>query len=190
MANWKSSQSSNFDFLFLKTYEREISYWQKWFVKNSQSKFRLTKFITEWLWLEGILEAPHSRQAFRPDCPEPRPWRHHHLLGQPVPIFSHLHSEKRFPDIQRTSCVSVCGHCLCSCCWAPLRRAWPCPLCTLPSGIWAHQWNHSWTFSSLAEQCQKPDWSPDSQYPLLSPHLPRHPILISERRDETRVKAL
>ena len=40
--------------------------------------------------------------------------------------------------VEGTSCVSVCAHCFWSCHWAPLKRAWLCPLCTLPSGIYIH----------------------------------------------------
>ena len=37
-----------------------------------------------------------------------------------------------------TSNVSVCDHCLWSCQWAPLIRAWLHPPDTLPSGIYVH----------------------------------------------------
>lgn len=35
-----------------------------------------------------------------------------------------------------TTWASVCAHCLWFCHWAALRRAWLCPLCSLPSGIY------------------------------------------------------
>ena len=44
--------------------------------------------------------------------------------------------------------VSVCAHCLWSCHWAPLKRAWFCPLCTLPWSIDTHRLHIPWAFSS------------------------------------------
>ena len=50
--------------------------------------------------------------------------------------------QKWFPDVQRGPrvflFVPICAHHLWSCHWALLRRAWLCPLCTLPSGIYIH----------------------------------------------------
>lgn len=42
--------------------------------------------------------------------------------------------KKCFLMFKGTSCVSVWAHCLV----APLRRAWLCLLCTLPSGFYVH----------------------------------------------------
>lgn len=143
------------------------------------------------LWVQPLC----LRKALRAHCPEPhldiffnylKGWRLHHLLGQPVAVPS------QWKDVcwysENLPCFSLWP--LSLCCWAPLRRAWPYSLCTLPSGICVPQWDPSWAFSCLAEQCQKPDWSLDRQYPLFSPHLPRHPIWILESKDETRVKGL
>lgn len=46
------------------------------------------------------------------------------LLGQPVPVLHHSHSEKLFPHIQRKSPVFVFAHCLWSCQWATPNRTW------------------------------------------------------------------
>jgi len=48
----------------------------------------------------------------------------------------------------RASCVSVCAP-LWSCRWAPLKRAWLRPSCTLPSGTCTHWWDPARAFSSL-----------------------------------------
>ena len=56
-------------------------------------------------------------------------WPLHDLPGQAVPVLSHLHGEKVFPDVQGEPPLFQ------SCHWAPLRRAWLRPLCTVPSGI-------------------------------------------------------
>lgn len=66
------------------------------------------------LWVQPL----SLRKALRACCPEPhldhffsylKGWRLHHLLGQPVAVPSQW---KDVCCFQRTSCVSVCGHCL------------------------------------------------------------------------------
>jgi len=58
-------------------------------------------------------------------------WRLHNLLGLPVPVVSHLCSEK-------TSCISVFAHCLWSCHRAPLGSAGLHFLCTLLGHVYMH----------------------------------------------------
>ena len=73
----------------------------------------LTESQTGWGW-KGPLEviwsnAPGPAEPLRVGCPELGPdgfWISqrmgiHHLSGQPVPVLSHPHSEKTFPDVHR-----------------------------------------------------------------------------------------
>ena len=70
--------------------------------------------------------------------------RMHNLSGQPVPVLCRPQSKegkkvsKTSSCPAGTSCASVCAHCPLSCRWAPLKRAWPHPLDTHPSGICKH----------------------------------------------------
>jgi len=61
--------------------------------------------------------------------------RLHNLPGQPVPVLRHLRGKKFFLMSDGTSSASVCAHCPLSCRWALLKRAWPHPSDTHPSGI-------------------------------------------------------
>lgn len=83
--------------------------------------------------------------------------------------------------LKGASCVSVCAHCLCSWHWAPLKEAWLCLLCIIPSHIYRHWWNPpfpGWTVSALSfsseERCSSPfiilldfHWSLSCIYPCL-----------------------
>lgn len=86
----------------------------------------------EWLKLEGtseghLVQPPLSKQGHLQAVAKDHEFKYLQdgdstISGQPVPAFSHSHSEKMFPDVQvdSASCVSVCAHCLLS--WAPLDK--------------------------------------------------------------------
>ena len=60
--------------------------------------------------------------------------------------------KKIFPDVQRNLLCFSLSHCLLSCCWAPLRRAWLHLVCTLLSDIYGHSAPSSpgWKFPALS----------------------------------------
>lgn len=85
--------------------------------------------------------APAQAWSVRANCPR-LVWlsfeylhrqRLHSLCGHRVPVFDHLHSEKRsFWSLNRISCISLCARCLLLCHWPPLRRVWLCILYSPP----------------------------------------------------------
>jgi len=59
--------------------------------------------------------------------------------GQPVPGLCNLHSTAELPGAQKKApCAPVCAHGLLLWIWAPLKEAWLCSHCTLPSGVYRH----------------------------------------------------
>lgn len=101
------------------------------------------------LWWPSGLTYPAQAGSSTASCPRPCPfgfWMHSGMetsqpLWHPVPVLCYLHTEKFSWCSDGTSCVPVCTHCLLPSHWAPLRRAWPCLLCILPSGICGHPCN-------------------------------------------------
>lgn len=74
-------------------------------------------------------------------------WRFHNSPGKLVTVLSHPYRKKSLPRFsQRTSYMSDCAHCLLSCSWVPLKRAWFHPLCTFR---YLYPWiQFTWSFSS------------------------------------------
>lgn len=62
--------------------------------------------------------------------------RSHNLSGQPVLMVCHPHIKNYFLMFIGMWCPHA--HCLLSCPWTPLKRAWLPLLCTLPSNIYTH----------------------------------------------------
>jgi len=61
--------------------------------------------------------------------------------GDSTAPLSHLYQRSATLTVKVFLEVSVCAHCLWSGHWAPRKRAWLCPLCTLHAGIHAHWWD-------------------------------------------------
>ena len=93
--------------------------------------------------------------------------RLHNLSVQPVPVLSHPHSEKVFPEVQREPAVFLCVPIASGPVTGRHWRVWLHLLCTLPSGVYTHWQDTPWAFSS-------PDWT----VPALSvfPHRRDAPI--------------
>lgn len=74
-------------------------------------------------------------------------WRPHNFSEKPMLVLRHPFSEKNDSLCSKgPSCFSVGVHCLLCCHWVPLERAWPCSLCTFPSGFCAHWQNSPYTW--------------------------------------------
>ena len=112
---------------------------------------------TEWLRLEGtsggcLVQLSFSGRAIWSRMPMTmsrhkyvQRGRLHNLSGLPVPVLSPSQWKSVFlfwdgETLPPNPSVSVCAHCLLSCHWAPLKRAWLHRLCTLLSDVGTYWW--------------------------------------------------
>lgn len=112
----------------------------QWWEQLGSQSHRIAEVERD-LWMSSGPTSHAQAGPPRPNCPGPFPDSFWKLAIYVSAWWSPQGGSQNF-------CVSVCAHGFWSSYWAPMERAWLCPLCTLPSDIYTHWWRPCWTFSS------------------------------------------